>query len=184
MGETERTVEEVVICSDFTLIHRLKEFITENADEKLINPASIDIRVGRQLKAEDLNSRGKLYPRFFDVDLTLHTETEPYVMHPGAFVLVSTLETICVPSGFGADIRLKSSRGRQGYQHALCGWIDPGWHGIITMELRNVTQSSLLPLYPGMRIAQVVYYCLTTKALSPYVGRYQGATTVEAAKDM
>lgn len=162
-----------MILSHQTLFLRLLELIgDEHRDPALINPASIDIRVGNELQAES----GPM------IDLGRYSAGRPYWFQPGEFVLVSTLERLRVPLDLAVELKLKSSRAREGYNHSLAFWFDPGWDGIGTMELKNYNQRKPLPLYSGLRIAQIVVHQLDEPCAMPYVGRYNGASSVEASK--
>lgn len=137
-----------------------------------VNPASIDICVGDTVIEEG----------GAPADLRAYRASAPYWLQPGAFVLVSTRECFTVPVDLVMDLRLKSSRAREGYSHLLAFWFDPGWHGVGTLELVNVNQRTALPLYPGLRIGQVIYHRLSEPPHHPYCGRYQHAAQVEASK--
>jgi dCTP deaminase len=137
----------------------------------MVNPASIDIRIGNT----------NIY-RGVECDISGRTADNPIYLEPGAFMLVSTLERLKVPLDCAMDLRLKSSRARVGYDHALAFWFDPGWDGIGTLEIKNIGYD-MLPIYPGLRIGQIIYHRLTEVCEKPYAGRYQAATIVEGAKD-
>ncbi len=140
-------------------------------DPAFVNPASIDIRVGVTMLRH-----GPC--RSLEIDLTSYAESTPWQLRPGEFALVSTLERIRVPIAYAVDLRLKSSRAREGYDHSLAFWFDPGWDGVGTMEIKNVGDYSL-PLWTGLRIAQIIVHVLDAPCTHPYSGRYQGATKVE-----
>jgi len=139
-----------------------------------VNPASIDIHVG----ADALHAVGS---RFDHVDLTLHTERTPFAFDPHNFMLVSTLETIKVPNDCAVELKLKSSRAREGYNHSLAFWFDPGWVGIGTMELCNL-RPIWIPLFYSQPMAQIIVHRLSRAPSKLYAGKYQGAVKVEAAK--
>lgn len=140
-------------------------------DPEMVNPASIDICIG-----ETLIYRG------VECNIATRTAESPIFLEPGGFMLISTLERLKVPLDCAMDLRLKSSRARAGYDHALAFWFDPGWDGIGTLELKNIGYN-MLPVYPGLRIGQIIYHQLVEACAKPYAGRYQAATTVEATKD-
>lgn len=140
-------------------------------DPEMVNPASIDICIG-----ETLIYRG------VECNISTRTAESPIFLEPGGFMLISTLERLKVPLDCAMDLRLKSSRARAGYDHALAFWFDPGWDGIGTLELKNIGYN-MLPVYPGLRIGQIIYHQLVETCAKPYAGRYQAATTVEAPKD-
>lgn len=137
---------------------------------EMVNPASIDICIGVS----------NIY-RGVECDITGRTAENPIYLEPGAFMLVSTLERLKVPLDCAMDLRLKSSRARAGYDHALAFWFDPGWDGIGTLEIKNIGYE-MLPIYPGLRIGQIIYHRLTAVCEKPYTGRYHAAASVEGAK--
>jgi len=107
------------------------------------------------------------------------TQEEPFVLHPGEFVLAATVETLALPDDVVARLEGKSSLGRLGLLiHSTAGYIDPGWEGTITLELSNVANLPIL-LTPGMAIGQVSFMMMTTPVDRPYGSpglgsRYQG----------
>ena len=116
--------------------------------------------------------------------LVQHSQEEPYLLRPGQFVLAQTLETFAIPRDLSAQFLLKSSRAREGLGHLLAGWIDPGWHGsVLTLELQNVRQLQCVPLWPGMRIGQIVFHTLAERPQVTYdqTGRYNGHATVHGS---
>jgi dCTP deaminase len=139
-----------------------------------LNPASIDVTLGPEILVE--SDRGNFIP--FDIS------KETFYMPPGGFVLAATAEFVRIPNGLEAVFQLKSSRGREGYEHALAGYIDPGFHGRVTLELSNLRRFKDLPLSAGLRIGQLRFSTLESLPLRPYsiTGRYQGASGVEESK--
>lgn len=96
------------------------------------------------------------------------SKIEPFVLHPGEFVLGSTFEHIEIPDDLVARLEGKSSLGRLGLLiHSTAGYIDPGWRGKITLELSNVSNLPIL-LTPGMKIGQISFSTMTTAADRPY----------------
>lgn len=140
-------------------------------DWSLVNPASIDIRVGKQVMRETAFG-----------SFSFDKAEDPIVVHPGEFVLISTFESFKVPNGYAMDLRLKSSTARKGWNHSLAFWVDPGWEGVLTMEIQNTLRYNPLTLTPGERFAQVIVHRLSGPSEQPYKGRYQGAATVEGSK--
>jgi len=172
------------VLGSHELRRRLKEIFGHN-DQELVNPASVDIRIGRTILIERKQVKEWLKDRFTDemvrCDMTQYTEARPYVLGPGEFVLISTYEDITVPNGLVMDLKLKSTRARQGFNHSLAFWVDPGWSGVLTMEIQNVRKDAKLPLWYGMRFAQAILYTVKGKHES-YKGRYQYAKVAEGAK--
>jgi dCTP deaminase len=164
--------EAMTILSDEHLIALMKDGLIQDPDYSLVNPASIDIRVGRTALLEQGHG---LFERF-----TL--PADGMALEPGDFVLVDTWERFSVPNGYAMDLRLKSSTARSGWDHSLAFWVDPGWEGHLTMEIRNVLQFNRLRLVPGARFAQVIVHKLSGLSLRPYAGKYKGADGVEQAK--
>lgn len=148
--------------------------LVREPDYSLVNPASVDLRIGRDL--------------LFEVDFPPHwreRRLEPdkgFSLAPGDFVLVSTEEHLSVPNGYAVEFRLKSTAARMGFEHALAVWFDPGWDGVATLELRNGCRYQWLNLYRGQRIVQFMVHKLDGPSEHPYQGRYNQATSVEAAK--
>ncbi len=93
---------------------------------------------------------------------------DPFMLHPGEFVLGSTLERVSVPDDLVARLEGKSSLGRLGLLiHSTAGYVDAGWDGQLTLELSNVANLPIT-LYPGMKIGQISFVKMTTAADRPY----------------
>lgn len=99
----------------------------------------------------------------------------PVNLMPGEFILASTLEHVKIPNDVAVDLKLKSSIGRLGLNHALSGWVDPGFEGDITLELQNISGNRIV-LEPNIKIAQIVFMQLAEPTALPYnlTGRYCG----------
>jgi dCTP deaminase len=149
---------------------------------ELMQPSSLDVRVDRYFRV----FRNSRYP-YIDVkakqeDLTEIVEVaddEAFILHPGEFVLGSTLERITLPDDLVARLEGKSSLGRLGLLiHSTAGFIDPGWDGHVTLELSNVANLPIT-IYPEMKIGQLSFVQLSEPAEKPYgsagIGsKYQG----------
>mgnify|MGYP001819211611 FL=1 len=175
-----------VILSDRTLREQLAagRIVVEPFDESLIQPSSIDVRISNLFRVFRNHTRGVIDVKLDMVDLTELIEIpeaseEPFILHPGEFVLGSTLERIGVPGDLVGRVEGKSSLGRLGLLiHSTAGFIDAGFDGHITLELANVA-SLPITLYPGMKIGQVSFMQMTTPADRPYGSgasgsKYQG----------
>jgi dCTP deaminase len=149
-------------------------------EEELLNPASIDVRLGSHLMIEEpMDESLKL------IDISGCTLEAPYWLRPGEFVLAETLETFNMPEHLCGQFALKSSRARAGYSHMLAGWCDPGWHGSkLTLELQNARKMHPLPLYPNLKIGQIIFFEMSEVPLKSYsiVGHYNNDTKVSASK--
>jgi len=173
-----------VVLSDRTIRRLLGEgrIGIEPYDATLLQPSSVDVRVDRFFRVFH-NAR---YP-FIDVkepqeDLTELVEIaddQPFILHPGEFVLGSTLERIQLPDDLVARLEGKSSLGRLGLLiHSTAGFVDPGWDGHVTLELSNVANLPIT-IYYGMKIGQLSFVQLSEPAERPYGSdelgsKYQG----------
>jgi len=147
-----------------------------------VQPSSIDLRLDRYFRVFRNHTTRVIDVREDQEDLTELVEIgdgQCFMLHPGEFVLGATAERLGLPDDLVARIEGKSSLGRLGLLiHSTAGFIDPGFHGHITLELSNVATLPIT-LYPGMRIGQVSFLTMTTPAQNPYgstsVGsKYQG----------
>ena len=151
-------------------------------DEALIQPSSIDVRLDRFFRVFNNARYTHIDPAQQQDDLTSLVETpegEPFVLHPGEFVLGSTYELVTLPDDLAGRLEGKSSLGRLGLlTHSTAGFIDPGFSGHITLELSNVANLPIT-LHPGMKIGQLCLFKLSSPAEHPYGSaqagsRYQG----------
>jgi dCTP deaminase len=166
-----------VVLSDRTIARLISQGRIEidPYERSLIQPSSVDVRVDRYFRV----FRNNLYP-YIDVkaeqeDLTELVEIgdEPFILHPGEFVLGSTLERVRLADDLVARLEGKSSLGRLGLLiHSTAGFIDPGWNGHVTLELSNVANLPIT-IYHGMKIGQISFMQMTEPASAPY-----GATTL------
>ncbi len=140
-------------------------------DPGLLQPASIDLRLDRQFRTFNNHTATHIDPLDPDPELTtLHTVTDAgvFVLHPGEFVLASTLEVVTLSTGHAGRFEGKSSLGRCGLlTHSTAGFIDPGFSGHITLELSNVANLPIT-LHPGMRIGQMCVFWCSSPADHPY----------------
>ena len=145
-------------------------------DTSLLNPASLDLRLGSYLMVESIYSSDLVR-----INITDKTEDEPFMLQPGEFCLAETLELFNIPDDISCQFVLKSSRAREGYNHLLAGWIDPGFNSSrLTLELKNERLHHALPLYPGLKIGQVVFHQMSKAPMRSYreTGHYNNHLTV------
>ncbi|MDQ3031829.1 MAG: dCTP deaminase [Myxococcota bacterium] len=147
--------------------------------ELQIQPCSIDLRLGTRFALFRPSATPFIDPDRHDssdfTDVVEVPEGEMFVMHPGEFVLGSTIERVEVPGDLLAKVDGRSSLGRLAILiHATAGFIDPGFRGTITLELSNVGRLPVA-LRPGMRICQVSFETLTSPARRPYGGARRGS---------
>lgn len=148
-------------------------------DEGLVNPASVNLRIGNVLKVE--SPMGSMY----EVDISDCTLERPFEVDPGEFILAHTQERIRILKDMQAEVCLRSSAARAGWDHCLAGYIDPGWNGVITLEFKNVRRFATLPIYPGLELCQLRVSRLDKAPECHYglVGRYQGDAGVNGCQD-
>ncbi|WP_030483846.1 dCTP deaminase [Nocardioides aequoreus] len=151
-------------------------------DPAMIQPSSIDFRLDRYFRVFENHRYPHIDPAVDQSDLTREVVAEgeePFILHPGEFVLGSTFEVVTLPDDLAARVEGKSSLGRLGLlTHATAGFVDPGFSGHVTLELANVATLPI-KLYPGMKIGQLCFFRLTSPAEHPYGSakygsRYQG----------
>lgn len=147
-------------------------------DASCLQPSSVDLHLDRTFRV----FRNIRYP-YIDVreaqpDLTelLSIEDEqPFILHPGEFVLGQTLEWVELPADLVARLEGKSSLGRLGLLiHSTAGYVDPGWKGNLTLELSNVANLPIT-LYFGMKIGQISFHQLSSAVERPYGSRELGS---------
>ena len=148
----------------------------------MIQPSSIDVRLDRYFRLFDNHKYPFIDPAEDQPELTHLIEVrpeEPFILHPGEFVLASTFEAVTLPDDVAARLEGKSSLGRLGLlTHSTAGFIDPGFSGHVTLELSNVANLPI-KLWPGMKIGQLCIFRLSSPAEHPYGSavygsRYQG----------
>nr|WP_219632938.1 dCTP deaminase [Haloechinothrix aidingensis] len=151
-------------------------------DAEMVQPASIDVRLDRYFRVFDNSKYTHIDPALQQDELTSLVEQDgddPFVLHPGEFVLASTYEQVTLPVDLAGRLEGKSSLGRLGLlTHSTAGFIDPGFSGHITLELSNVANLPIT-LWPGMKIGQLCLFRLSSSADFPYGtaqagSRYQG----------
>ena len=147
-------------------------------DPALVQPSSIDVRLDRYFRLFDNHKYPFIDPSQEQPDLTRLVEVEPddpFVLHPGEFVLASTVEQVTLPDDIAARVEGKSSLGRLGLlTHATAGFVDPGFTGHVTLELSNVATLPI-KLWPGMKIGQLCFFQLSSAAEHPYGSQRRGS---------
>ncbi len=138
---------------------------------ELLQPSSIDVRLDRFFRLFDNHKYPFIDPAEEQPDLTHLVEVdpkEPFILHPGEFVLGSTYEQVTLPDDVAARLEGKSSLGRLGLlTHSTAGFVDPGFSGHVTLELSNVATLPI-KLWPGMKIGQLCFFRLSSPAEKPY----------------
>ena len=154
----------------------------EPLDMSLLQPSSFDVRIDRFFRLFDNHKYAFIDPAEQQDDLTRFVEVapdEPFILHPGEFVLGSTYEFVKLPDNVAARLEGKSSLGRLGLvTHSTAGFVDPGFNGHVTLELSNMATLPI-KLWPGMKIGQLCFFQLSSPSETPYgsekyLNRYQG----------
>lgn len=137
--------------------------------EDQLQPCSYDVRLDDTFALFEPGARTHIDPKIeHPVRRVQVPEGEPFVLHPGEFVLGSTLERITLDHTIAARLEGKSSLGRLGLlTHATAGFIDAGFSGHITLELANIATLPIT-LWPGMKIGQLCFFDLATPSRRPY----------------
>lgn len=152
-----------------------KELITPYTTEQL-NPASYDVLVGK-------NALIEVKEGWKDLDLSKYTKDNPYYLEPRDFILLEIVEYIKLPTNLVAQFALKSSRAREMYNHSLAGYVDNGYQGRLTLEIQNLSKYSLLPIYQGLKIGQLIFTeCADPDRLYSVTGRYFCDSSVQQSK--
>jgi dCTP deaminase len=184
----------VSVLSDGT-IRRLVEagrIVIEPWDESLVQPASVDLRLGDSFRVFHNHRVTAIDLRKPPTNLTEEVQVapeEPFAIHPGEFVLGRTLEHVEIPDDVVARIEGKSSLGRLGLiVHATAGFVDPGFSGTLTLEITNLTRVPIM-LYAGLLIAQLSFMGLDAPAERPYGSEalgshYQGQVAATESRYM
>jgi dCTP deaminase len=169
----------MAILCDHEIFNLAKRGLVTPFHQELVNPASLDVRLGENLLVEMPQS-----PALLPYSIAGHSQEKPFMLQPHEFVLAETMEEFKLPDCVAGQLALKSSRAREGIEHLLAGYIDPGYEGRLTLELQNARAMHPVALWPGMRIAQIVFHKMSMLPGKNYAltGRYQNDTAVQASK--
>jgi dCTP deaminase len=173
-----------MLLSDRDIIAAVESgrLVVDPWDAELLQPSSVDVRLDRYFRVFNNTQYTHIDPGLQQDELTTLIEPkgdDPFVLHPGEFVLGSTLEVVTLPDDLAGRLEGKSSLGRLGLlTHSTAGFIDPGFTGHLTLELSNVANLPIM-LWPGMKIGQLCLFRLSSAARNPYGSaaagsRYQG----------
>ncbi len=181
-----------MILSDRSIREEVKKgtILIEPFHPECVQPSSIDIHLGRKFLVFNTVQHAVIDVREKQDGLMRMVEIkdgEPFILHPGEFVLGSTVERVKMPSHIAGRIEGKSSLGRLGLLiHSTAGYIDPGWDGNLTLELSNVSPLPI-KLYASMKIGQISFATMTTAVDNPYGSgklnsKYQGQSQPSESK--
>jgi dCTP deaminase len=162
-----------MLLSDRDIIAAVEtgQLVVDPWDAELVQPSSVDVRLDGYFRVFNNTQYTHIDPGLQQDELTTLIEPkgdDPFVLHPGEFVLGSTLEVVTLPDDLAGRLEGKSSLGRLGLlTHSTAGFIDPGFTGHLTLELSNVANLPIM-LWPGMKIGQLCLFRLTSPAEHPY----------------
>ena len=154
----------MILCDEDILDLCMTRQLVTPFDADLIQPASLDLRLGFD---------------FIDKATGQQFKADSLHMVPGRLYLAHTLEYLRLPNGYAGDLKLKSTIGRKDINHALSGWIDPGFFGTLTLELSVLSEQVIKAGHP---IVQIVIHKMR-ESRKPYQGRYQGQDKPTAARE-
>ena len=169
-----------MILSDISIREALGagRIVIDPLDESCIQPSSIDVKISNLFRVFRNHTAPVIDVKKDLTDLTELIEVPldgVFMLHPGEFVLGSTLERVAIADDLVARVEGKSSLGRLGLLiHSTAGFIDAGFDGHITLELSNVANLPIT-VYPGMKIGQVSFMNMTTPAANPYGNGARGS---------
>jgi dCTP deaminase len=170
-----------MILSDNTIRKELEmgRIEIDPLDESCIQPSSIDLHLDRYFRVFLNHTTAVIDVKQDHENLTelvkVEPDDEPFILHPGEFVLGSTYERVKLPDDLAGRLDGKSSLGRLGLLiHSTAGWCDPGFNGHVTLELSNVANLPIT-LYPGMKIGQISFLMMTSPADAPYGSKALGS---------
>lgn len=181
-----------MILSDKDIKIRVKkDLVIKPFDPKCVQPSTYDVHLSSQFRLFTNHSLAliDLKKKQVVTELVDVGKKGKLILHPGEFILGSTVEWFEIPDDLAVKIEGRSSLGRMGLVvHATAGYIDPGFKGHVTFEMSNLNRVPIV-LYPGMRAGQVCFFQMTSKADRPYGtagNKYQGQkgpTESQAWKD-
>ncbi|GEM_PF-771196 len=201
-----------MVLNDKWIIENGQKGLVIPFDKELVNPTSLDIRIGYKMLLMEVNNNDHYLDDLNDIkfnqfsliekdllddrvakfnnrvgwkeiNLTRTSEVRPYWLFPDAKILIESLETFYFPDNICGQFRLKSSRGREFYEHLEAGWCDSGWHGSkLTMEIEN-RSLKILPVYKGLRMGQIIFFETETPLVSYKItGRYNNDNSVQISR--
>jgi len=178
---SDRTIKEQLLAGRIRI---------EPLNPSDIQPSSVDLHLGESFQVFRNSRYPYIDPSREQVGLmepVIATVEEPFVLHPGEFVLGTTVERIVLPDDIVGRLEGKSSLGRIGLLiHSTAGYVDPGWEGRLTLELSNVANLPIV-LMPGMPIGQISFSKMTSPVDRPYGtpslgSKYQGQSDTMPSK--
>ncbi|MBU3935229.1 dCTP deaminase [Patescibacteria group bacterium] len=155
---------------------REKRLVIEPFDETCVQPSSYDLKLASQVRVFDNHKAGEIDVRNKqDISRVVKINGEGFVLHPGEFILGSTVESFAIPRDLAGKLEGKSSLARLGLViHATAGYVDPGFKGQLTFEMSNISRSPIR-LYGEMKVAQICFIMMSSPAEVPYGDKRLGS---------
>ena len=148
-----------------------------------LSPCSYDLALGTKAIIDVPQGFGTVEQ--IQIDLTPYSEEHPFHLLPNAFILTEVQEVLSLPSNIAGTVSLRSTYARMGLNHSLAGHVDPGYYGRLTLELKNIKLYKAIPLWPGLKVCQIVFTRLDRPAYQDYSTpnhHYYGDMEVKGAK--
>jgi len=167
-----------MILSDKDILQRVKrgDLKIEPFDESFVQPSTVDLHLSEELRVFDNWEIGVIdVKEKCDVSRVIKISSDGFIIHPGEFLLGSTVEKITLPDDLAGKLEGRSSLGRLGLViHATAGYVDPGFSGWLTFELSNLSRLPI-KIYPQMKIAQICFFQMSSPVLHPYGSKELGS---------
>ncbi len=168
------------------LCELVEQGVITNVTTNMVNSSSIDLTLGKEIMVE-LDRHVEISLKKRDALIVHKTKLTRfgYRVEPNQFILACTQQIFNLPNNISAEYKLKSSMGRIGFNHMTSGWCDAGWHGCLTLELKNDTEYHVITIKEGDPIGQIVFYkhaLVPPKASYAKRGHYNGDETVSGVK--
>lgn len=167
-----------MILSDRDIAKRLKkaDLVIDPFEEGMLQPSSVNISLADEIRVFDNWLLGEIdVKQKVDPTRLIKIETEGFVVHPGEFILGSTVQKFTLPDDIAGRLEGRSSLGRLGLIiHATAGFVDPGFSGWLTLEISNISRLPIR-LYAGMKISQICFYLMSSPVINSYGSKKLGS---------
>jgi len=154
-----------------------RHLVIKPFDEHCVQPSSYDLHLEKEVRVFDSHRTGIVDVKK-EIDCSRLVKIDPqegFILHPGEFILGATTEFFKIPADLAAKLEGKSSLGRLGLIiHATAGYVDPGFSGYLTFEISNISRLPLR-IYPGMKIAQICFFRMSSPVETPYGSKKLGS---------
>jgi len=167
-----------MILSDRDIKKKIRagRLVIEPFDDDCVQPSSYDLKLESRVRVFDNHKAGEIdVKKRQDVSRRVEINGDGFVLHPGEFILGSTVESFKIPADLAGKLEGKSSLARLGLViHATAGYVDPGFEGQLTFEISNISRLPIR-LYGGMKVAQICFVMMSSPAQVPYGSKKLGS---------